>query len=838
MHYVNWRSIPQPGKKDRKIPWDAVANDAVDHLNPANWLDEQTARSRMGGDIHLAVVLPRLTGGEQYAVFLMDLDDAVGPDGQPLPWAADLLARFPGAYVETSHSGTGYHVMGHIRPDVIGTNRKHKFSHMDSGPNKVEYYHDGRFTALGQGAVGDLMIDWTHTIDALVPVKPTVAMPLPGESTEGPAPGYSGPSDDDALLELMRTERLRAGGDLAPGLFATDFYGDHETMRTRVHSVFGQDTNNAPPWDFDGSSVDMALANHLAYYTGGDVLRMERLFARSVMGQRDKAQQRPQYVRDTVTRCASEARAAGRFLNRPTLESLTDRLRDNPHDVDAIAGAAARLSAADRTALTEAAKAFGVKTALAAAIKAAHAVEHAKRGADIMQTNRTGPFAQYFVVENEKGAPVVIDSRGGMDPQSRAAFRDAKAHVPPVPIMDGKGNAIYRAAADVWFEDPETPRYHATGYDPNRGPDFMDDYGRPIRNIYTPHHNTTAMPGDITPFLHIIASNFPDPGDQHTLMIALASMAQRPGKLLRWAPVLQGSHGCGKGSIVEAVAYCHGPRNTAHPTPELIGTDFNGYMYRKTLVIVNEIGKHTKRELSELAETMKPWITDDTINYHTKGKDGFDGPNYCNWLFTTNYINAMLATPGERRYAHFISRLRTEDHVTSAFPEGWWNGAAGDWFTHYDAWKQSGGSEAIRAHLMSIDVSAVPVRAPKTTSTRQAITAGEIDAVTLIREAIEDGAPGFRNGWISANAVRAMLTAENVRVPGPQAFNELMQAIGLTQVHRVNTSPAEAMRFPIAGGKTRLYSTTVGDLQSSVASARYDQAQQADDPPRSNIIPL
>jgi len=84
-------------------------------------------------------------------------------------------------------------------------------------------------------------------------------------------------------------------------------------------------------------------------------------------------------------------------------------------------------------------------------------------------------------------------------------------------------------------------------------------------------------------------------------------MVQRPGVMLRWSPVMQGTPGCGKGTISQAVAYCHGRKNVAHPSPDVIATDFNGYMHQKTLIVVNEIGDHSKRELSVLSEKIKPW---------------------------------------------------------------------------------------------------------------------------------------------------------------------------------------------------------------------------------------
>src|SRR3546814_4622589 len=42
----------------------------------------------------------------------LDLDKALGADGQWLPFASQLVACYPGAFVEVSSSGAGLHIIG------------------------------------------------------------------------------------------------------------------------------------------------------------------------------------------------------------------------------------------------------------------------------------------------------------------------------------------------------------------------------------------------------------------------------------------------------------------------------------------------------------------------------------------------------------------------------------------------------------------------------------------------------------------------------------------------------------------------------------------------------
>ena len=536
----------------------------------------------------------------------------------------------------------------------------------------------------------------------------------------------------------------------------------------------------------------------------------------------------------------------------PRAASVVDlicaRIKDNPLTaVELLADEVARLSPADRDTVFEECKLYpGLgKAKMQAAVKRAVTAFLAAKGAVALQTPEYAELNYYFIVRNEAGQAVAVDARGGMQPQARTQFRDAMAQLPPIMIEDkATGNARAKRAADYWWEHPDTLSYHATGYNPLEGVELYDDKARKIRNVYEPGHTAPAAPAGpeaVEPFLHVIRSNFPDASDQATLLQILAHLVQRPGVMLRWSPVMQGTPGCGKGTISQAVAYCHGRKNVAHPSPDVIATDFNGYMDRKTLIVVNEIGDHSKRELSVLAEKIKPWVTDDDAHIHGKGKGSFDAQNFTNWIFTTNHLHCMLATPGERRYAHFVSALQTEDEAARAFYPEWWTGSTGDWWGSYYDWWGAGGAEAVRGYLGHLALDVAPSRAPVTSSTAEAMHAGDGAAAGLIRSAVTEGAAGFRGGWVSLNAVRDLLESEDIKVPGGPYLARQLEQIGYRHTTRCNTSPSEVQRFPKAPNRCRLYHIAdhTGTDPASIM-ALYDAAQRLDDggPVRSTVIKM
>ena len=97
--------------------------------------------------------------------------------------------------------------------------------------------------------------------------------------------------------------------------------------------------------------------------------------------------------------------------------------------------------------------------------------------------------------------------------------------------------------------------------------------------------------------------------------------------------------------------------------------------------------------------------------------------------------------------------------------------------------------------------------------------------VQSIREALSDKDVGFRGGLISVNAIAVVLGADNIRRPNAQALAKRIEYIGYIYSVRCNTSFSEAMRFPAAGTKTRIYHD--GTVSGSPARIMelYDDAQ-------------
>ncbi len=181
----------------------------------------------------------------------VDLDHVIDADGVISP-DADAIMEELGSYAEWSPSGTGIHIL------CLGT--------LPEGGRKrgnVEMYATGRyftFTGRGYGRFGDLPIrDATAELAAIHAREFDLRAPqgrLPTVASDDVQPFDAEPLTDDDLCRHMFAAR---NGEAIERLWQGD--------------------NGA--YSGDASAGDLALCNHLAFWTNADRLRMDALFRRS-----------------------------------------------------------------------------------------------------------------------------------------------------------------------------------------------------------------------------------------------------------------------------------------------------------------------------------------------------------------------------------------------------------------------------------------------------------------------------------------------------------------------------------------------------------------------------
>lgn len=254
--------------------------------DPARWhnYDEACRLAGQRPDVSLGFVLC-----ESVKIAVVDVDGCRDPQtGELSVEGQAMMLLLPGAYAEISVSGTGIHFWFSYSREMP--------AHACRG-NGVEFYHDKRFIALGTpyAADGNVETDLTMMLPLLIathfPPAPSSATGGQQEWTTVPDQNWSGPQDDGELLRraLHSTSAAAAFDPKKPS------FSDLWEARAAKLSAAYPGGSGRP---YDASSADAALAQHLAFWTGRDCARIERIMQSSALV-RDKWE-RGDYLQRTI----------------------------------------------------------------------------------------------------------------------------------------------------------------------------------------------------------------------------------------------------------------------------------------------------------------------------------------------------------------------------------------------------------------------------------------------------------------------------------------------------------------------------------------------------------
>ena len=254
--WVAWRWEWRP-KADKwtKPPIDPSTGRATDATNPLAWMTFELAQAlaRDSGD---GIGLTLGDGSE--GLVGIDLDECIDDRGVIADWAAAIIVKFA-SYTERTPSGSGLRIWIHGQKPGDKCRK-----------GSIEIYsRDRYFTITGRVIDGSPLAIATRqpALDDLYR-ELWPSRPLPGGNGALPTVEDS----DDALIEVGRK-----------------ICKNFSALFDRGEDVHGNE-----------SSSDMALLNHLAFLTGKDAGRMERIFGASPRGQREKWTERPDYRQRSI----------------------------------------------------------------------------------------------------------------------------------------------------------------------------------------------------------------------------------------------------------------------------------------------------------------------------------------------------------------------------------------------------------------------------------------------------------------------------------------------------------------------------------------------------------
>lgn len=615
----------------------------------------------------------------------------------------------------------------------------------------LELYTEGRLIALtGVNTYGDSHLDCTEPLSRFLTkfMPPVTAVAELHETgwTTTADPRWGGPESDDELIEKALSSSS-AGSTFGGRASFRDLW---ECNTDKLAIAFPTTT---PGQDFDHSGADRALAQHLAFWTGNNCERIYELMFRSALV-RDKWD-RPDYLR-------------GRTI--PSAVSSQHQVYTGRRNKE---------------------------------------VPAAEGGSEGFTTG-----SQYLTpreqLDHFKGCVYVRDQHrifvpdGGLlkADQFRAVYGGF------VFALDANNVKTTKSAWEAFTESQAIrfPSATTVGFRPDQPPGkITEEEGLTIINTYVPI-NTPRKSGDGTPFYDWFAKFLPVPEDREILWAYMASMVQNPGIKFQWWPFLQGQEGNGKTMIFRVLEHAIGRRYTHYPNALDLANVFNNWLAGKLFIGVEEIYVSNKKEMME---ALKPIITNDRIGLQAKGVDQYTGDNYANGMACSNYQEAVSITYDTRRWAPFFAAQQNFEDLVRA-------GMVGPYFPNLLKWLRKDGYAIINHDLRSYEVPLHldPARdcvvAPRTSSTRVAVRVSLGSVEQEVVEAIEQGKPGFRGGWVSSIALSNLLEHKRLaHLVAPSKRRAMMQKLGFDWHPALMANEGRAYSSVMAeGGKPKIFIVT------------------------------
>jgi len=293
--WVCWEAYPGP-KKIEKRPVNAHTGYYASTTDPTTWADYQTTCAyAMQRNLGVGFVFR-----PENDVLGVDLDHCRDAKTETIePWARTIIDRW-NSYTEISPSGTGVHLyaVGQLPP---GGRKK----------GNIEIYEEERFfTVTGNHLEGtpitieDRQAELNHIYSQYFPEKKPAKPHVHGNSQR------SCSIEDDVLIEKAKS--ARNGTD-----FTLLWEGDWSKYRDQDESQ---------------SEADLALANHLCFWTNGDMAKMDRLFRSSGLyrAKWDEPRGQHTYGEMTMTKAVT---SVTEYYQGPRLNNGSPIQNDTPSEV-------------------------------------------------------------------------------------------------------------------------------------------------------------------------------------------------------------------------------------------------------------------------------------------------------------------------------------------------------------------------------------------------------------------------------------------------------------------------------------------------------------------------
>jgi hypothetical protein len=733
--------------------------------------------------------------------FFFDLDKALLDNGTLMPTATALVQLFPGAMVEWSSSKRGMHVFGRTQLPIPPHRSKPKREiKQQLLPLELEFYTDGRGVAFGLDDAANGCADTLHDAQVGALIGEYFPPRLPTDNSERRSE-WRGPDDNEELIRRALSARQSAA------------------------AAFGGKPSFVQLWQGQaehGNENDMALAAHLAFWTGCDEDRMERLMRMSGM-YREKWDSHRTYLRNLTI--ANACAGCENVYQEPIRSvAVQHEMYGNPMpDINTVLTTTTttvvspELSAKVNT-LLDLVSGCGtledmhndvIPAIRAAAIPSALAERLARavnKQLDIWDSKLPLAKLRHLICP-----PTIQNSAGNESPEwvqkhcyvkdgdyfldmsnnSQLTYQGFLAEYGR--LMPVRDNGVRENAVDWALNRWGMRTVHRTAYRPDQ-PSYFEWDGLEFANNYSPatipvtalEYTEGGLAAIEAMQRHLFDMCGRRPEIYTAVLMWLAHNVQKPGVKVRWAPIIKGCPGDGKsifGNILRAVM---GFRNV-NVTGVASLTASGGFTDWATGAAVNVFEEIwiVGRERHRIYNATKEFITNDFISINSKGDKQYNAYNCTNHIAFSNHNDAIPLEDQDRRWlviftpwASLVDMLR----YCSLDAAGWEaRKQAMD-----RGWKHHGGE--LRAWLLALPLTGFDKdgSAIETPERAKMIASSKDDAESVAMSIIADGGHGITEAVLSSsclsNALHIRSMIDKFDLPRGPALNFMLSRMGYSKL--------------------------------------------------------
>lgn len=743
--WLVWRLIPVAGKKARKVPYYARSGQARsgDQGSP----DDKAAMSTF--DVAMAACKRGRYEGAGLAllgdgIVALDFDDCI-VDGKVDSRVMDLVL---GTYAEISPSGNG------VRAFFKGDIPDNKDNKLDS-PFKVEFFCRKGFVTLTGNRLpecdifGSDVMPLTDAVRKLHAERFGGGLMVLGASAGGDDDWFAALGEERIEMDLGQARELLKTID--PNCSYQDWLQDGQALHQHFNGSVDA-LNIWDEWSKGGTEYPGRREIEYKWSTFGKGSGPKITAARLLRRGKDSAVRQKYSAADEWKKAISDAQDEFALRERVCTQiAKDDRLGDIERDTLA-------------NVLAEKFKSLGTKHPLALCRKLVAEYKVRSRDRGLPEWAKGWVYVtdqdQFFKLDSAEWMSVQgfnASHNRELEDDSKTASWFALENLRIATVTRG----VYLPWAESEFELDGVRCVNT--YRPSSVPDAVSKISRKGREaIEIVEKHIRMLCGGRE-------------AETNTLISFIAHNVQKPGVKIRWAPLIKGIQGDGKSTIGTLMAAVMGRTNVKNVSPKVLGTDFTGWAQGAAVAVLEEI-KLTGHNRYDILNALKPFVTNDSVEIHPKGKDPHESINVTNYIAFTNYSDALPLDDDDRRWWVIFTPFADRASVAAAV------GDLGAYFKTLNDAIVTQRAE-LRRWLLDwpIDAFQPDGNAPETEEKLVMIGMSVTDEESTIKDVIAEGGYGISNDVLSSSCLTNALALIPV-VLATTALNRALTKCGYTKL--------------------------------------------------------